>query len=350
MTNLLQKQECVTIHDSTAIDLPIAEKLIMGTQKVLKYSSLVCLTVQNAALNLTMRMARTQQELFISSTAVVMAEIIKLITCLFMVGAVDEGGFKHLLAALKKHVIKQPMDTFKVAIPSLVYVLQNNLLYVGATHLDAATCQVTYQLKILTTALFSVFMLKKRLHAHQWIALCTLFVGVALVQLAQLNAASDSAHEQRPVIGFIAIAIACCLSGFAGVYFEKILKGADVTVWMRNVQLCVSSIPLGLCSVFIIDANQVSSKGFYYGYNSLVWIVILLQAIGGLVVAVVVKYADNILKGFSTSLAIVLSCVVSVYAFHFQLTANFVIGASLVIGSIFLYSKPHAESIPDYKK
>ena len=40
----------------------------------------------------------------------------------------------------------------------------------------------------------------------------------------------------------------------------------------------------------------------------------ILQAFGGLVVAAVVKYADNILKGFATSVSIVVSSLVS---FHF---------------------------------
>lgn len=86
----------------------------LGTQKVLKYTSLLCLTLQNAALSLIMRMARTQQELFMSSTAVLMAEILKLITSLVMVGVADEGSFRNLLMALQKHVINQPMDTLKV--------------------------------------------------------------------------------------------------------------------------------------------------------------------------------------------------------------------------------------------
>lgn len=37
------------------------------------------------------------------------------------------------------------------------------------------------------------------------------------------------------------------------------------------------------------------------------------QAFGGLVVAAVVKYADNILKGFATSVSIVVSSLVSFY-------------------------------------
>ena len=38
-------------------------------------------------------------------------------------------------------------------------------------------------------------------------------------------------------IGLLAVLTACCSSGFAGVYFEKILKGTKASIWMRNVQL-----------------------------------------------------------------------------------------------------------------
>lgn len=48
--------------------------------------------------------------------------------------------------------------------------------------------------------------------------------------------------------------------------------------------------------------------------------------------------SDNILKGFATSLAIILSCVVSIYLFDFNLTLQFSMGTLLVMGSVFLYS------------
>jgi UDP-sugar transporter A1/2/3 len=52
-----------------------------------------------------------------------------------------------------------------------------------------------------------------------------------------------------------------------------------------------------------------------------------------------VKYADNILKGFATSAAIVVSCVASMYFFDFQLSLQFTAGASLVILAVYMYSK-----------
>lgn len=224
-----------------------------------------------------------------------------------------------------------------MTIPSLVYVLQNNLLYVSASNLDAATYQVTYQLKILTTALFAVFMLRKKLLSTQWGSLLILVCGVALVQLSQGGESRQLTVEQNRTLGFAAALGACVLSGFAGIFFEKMLKTSDLSVWMRNIQLSLLSLPLSLITAYANDGVAISSKGFFFGYDGFVYFLVLLQATGGLIVAVVVKYADNILKGFATSLAIVLSCIVSIYLFAFVLTMQFSLGTVLVIASIFLY-------------
>ncbi len=65
---------------------------------------------------------------------------------------------------------------------------------------------------------------------------------------------------------------------------------------------------------------------------------IFLSAAGGLIVAVVVKYADNILKGFATSLSILLSCLVSSYLFlDVDYNLQFIVGAMVVLGAVFGY-------------
>lgn len=56
------------------------------------------------------------------------------------------------------------------------------------------------------------------------------------------------------------------------------------------------------------------------------------------IVAIVVKYADNILKGFATSLSILLSCLVSVYYFQdMDTNVAFVVGTCVVLTSVYLY-------------
>ena len=201
--------------------------------------------------------------------------------------------------------------------------------------------QVTYQLKILTTAIFSVIMLRKQLSSLQWVSLVFLFIGVAVVQLQPHDSkvSEKIATEQNPFVGLVAVIVSCLMSGFAGVYFEKVLKSTTQTIWLRNVQLGFIGMIFGYITMEMNDGAKVREHGFFYGYDWVVWFVIFLQSFGGLMVAVVVKYADNILKGFATSAAIVISCIASMYFFDFQISVQFVVGATLVMLSVYMYSK-----------
>ncbi len=68
---------------------------------------------------------------------------------------------------------------------------------------------------------------------------------------------------------------------------------------MRNVQLSMLSIPMGIIVSYLKHGDKIAESGFFYGYDFFVWYIVTLNALGGLIVAVVVKYADNILKGFA---------------------------------------------------
>ena len=60
----------------------------------------------------------------------------------------------------------------------------------------------------------------------QWLSLLILIIGVAMVQLsdAKESNVATSAHQNK-FFGFCVALFACVLSGLAGIYFEKILKG-----------------------------------------------------------------------------------------------------------------------------
>lgn len=71
-----------------------------------------------------------------------MAEVVKLFTCLAIVFFEEGRNVSKFFNALYTTVIKNYVDTIKICVPSLLYVIQNNLLYVSASNLDAATYQV----------------------------------------------------------------------------------------------------------------------------------------------------------------------------------------------------------------
>lgn len=253
----------------------------------------------------------------------------------------------------------------------------------AATNLDAATFQVTYQLKILTTAFFSVVMLKRKLSNAKWTALAILTMGIALVVLPkgslsrwfgwgeiialEQKEATNSIGNQSNAKGLLSVVAACVLSGIAGVYFEKIVKAGNkdssssteveknkvggnslyeseqsvkIQLWIRNIQLSLFSVILGC--VFVLglqDGAAIMQDGFFQNYSYLTWIVILIQAGGGLIVGLVVRYADNILKGFATSISIILSSMISVWLFDFEVTLTFSVGALLVVYATYLYGR-----------
>ena len=276
-----------------------------------------------------------------------------MVACLLLT-FLESGSFSKWTTNLHTSIIKQPVETLKVAVPSFIYVVQNNLQFLAVSNLDAATFQVTYQLKVLTTALFSVFMLNKTLRARQWGALCLLFIGIVLVQLqpSQLTKSTPTEAKtvQKPLVGFIAVLISSLCSGFAGVYFEKILKGPGSgsapapSIWVRNIQLGLFGTAIGFIGMYLKDGDKIKEHGILFGYSPLVWVVVGMQAFGGLLVAVVVKYADNILKNFATSLAIIVSCIVSLFFFNFVLSVQFLIGMTLVMIAIYNYSAPPPQS------
>ena len=310
----------------------------------MKSVALLVLVAQNSALLIVMKLSRnTDSVMYITSTAVVCAEVVKLLTSLWLTSREAASENTTLLAVLKRDIIEKPVDMAKLMVPAILYTIQNNLGYVAVNNLSVAAVQVLYQLKILTTAIFSILILKRALNSFKWISLFTLVLGIAIVQISNLSDPSKEKEvknvvETNPLLGVIAVLTACCSSGFAGVYFEKVLKGSQVSIWVRNVQLSLIGMVIALIGVYGNDYDVVSEGGFFLGYNYLVWCTISLQALGGLVVAAVVKYADNLLKGFATSISIVLSCVLSYFIFDFQLNLHFMIGTACVLLSTVMYS------------
>jgi solute carrier family 35 (UDP-sugar transporter), member A1/2/3 len=183
----------------------------------LKHMVLVLLTVQNAGAVLLMRYTRSipGETEFITQTAVIMQEVIKGLTCVFIL-MYTEGTIGSAWA--------QPVEALKTSVPALLYLGQNNLQYVAVGLLDAATYTVTYQTKTIWSGIFTVFLLGRTLKSNKWLGLAMLSVGVGVVQLSAVAKAkqadasngTDLEVSQRAT-GFFIILFAAALSSLAGV-------------------------------------------------------------------------------------------------------------------------------------
>ena len=87
---------------------------------------------------------------------------------------------------------------------------------------------VCAQLKILTTATFSVLLLGTHLTETKWRALALLVIGCILVAIPGLRD-SQAEGASSPLstaagVGYGAVLAEVVLSGFASIYFEKVHK------------------------------------------------------------------------------------------------------------------------------
>lgn len=222
-------------------------------------------------------------------------------------------------------------------------MLQNNLLYFALSHLRATPYKVLYNLKIFTSAFFSIILLGQKIGRQRWTALIGLFAGMAIVQTGRQEL--ERQNFQSPYYGFeqslgsLAVLGAAITSGFSGVYQQRILQGSNTSMWIRNLQMGITSVLTGILSVLMKDRREVTSNGFFSGYSTLVWMVIGLQAIGGLNVAFILKYADTIMKGFAAAFSTLAACVVEMLFFGFRPSITFILGSVLINASAYFYNR-----------
>lgn len=330
--------------------------------------SLLVLVLQNSTLVLLTRYSRFSHppsETYHTSTLVLNQEVMKMAFCLaiFAYERKQQDPHADVVSDLRAVVFQE--ETLKLIVPAALFTLQNFLIFVALSHLDAMTFQVLSQTKLLSAAVFSVWLLDRRLNLWQWVSLVLLTVGVYFSQaeghqkesFAKVSATAlspapfSSIATKVPVAllpqSFVFGAVACIISGlsssFAGVYFEKVVKTTAPSLAVRNIHLSLFGIPFAVLSMLVLDVfppmwnPRLPKFRFWQGYDAMTWCLVLVHAFGGLLVAVVVKYADNILKGFATGVAVIVSGAFAAVFWEYKPSLLFVLGCVLVTASSMLY-------------
>ncbi|KAL7717425.1 UDP-N-acetylglucosamine transporter [Entamoeba marina] len=261
---------------------------------------IVCLTLQNTALSIITRYSRgILKETYSMGVAILLSETLKLL--ISFVGIVftieqDRNLINHI-----KYIISNSLIS---SVPALIYFCQNLLLQVSLSSIPPALYSIISQVKIISAAILSVLVLHKSITITQWRALAALCFGVISVESSTRQDQNITKNDDGGyIVGVMSALLAAIGSGFSGVYMEKILKnkqveGPKLNVWERNLQLSIFS---------------------------------------GILVALVMLYADVVVKGFAVSLAIVLTAFCSWVFFGTPITVEFGIGAITVIISVFNY-------------
>lgn len=237
-------------------------------------------------------------------------------------------------------------DSLKYAVPGVLYAAHNNIIFIALELLSPVTYQLFNNIKIVTTGLVFRIFLSRPLRLNQWMAIVLLPLSMCVTQLGN----DDDTDSQTSKIfqGFLWMLVLSSCSAFAGVYNEFLLKkgAAESSLMWKNMQLyffgtlaCAVSYHHSKI-VAIGEGGAEAHKGLLHGFGPLAWGVVLLNGVLGQIISAIFLYADNIVKVYAASGAVLLTPFISRCFFDTPLHAPLFVGIGVALISLFMYFLP----------
>eukprot|EP00053_Salpingoeca_punica_P003533 m.43656 g.43656 ORF g.43656 m.43656 type:complete len:380 (+) comp12245_c1_seq2:107-1246(+) len=274
---------------------------------------------------------------FQGASVVACQELAKLLICtvLHMAG----GRGQRLPSVAGGHL--QPAFLL-YALPAASYAINNNLAVFLQTQMDPATFQILCNLKIGTTAVMYRLLLGRPMRSQQWWALSLLCAAAMLSTAGSLAADPRQAASERAThitsLGLFLIIAYCINSGFSGVFTEYIMKKHPaLTVYYQGILLYSFGSVVNVGG-FLFSTEEASS--FFEGFGPLVWLIIITQAVNGLIFATIMKHASNILRLFVIAGAMLVATALAWLVLGLRLTWHFWAAALLMVAATAIYYSP----------
>ncbi|NXD76369.1 S35A4 protein, partial [Halcyon senegalensis] len=263
---------------------------------------------------------------FSSASVVVLVELTKLVFSLLFLLTWDRELLG--IAVSWRHVAP-------FALSALLYAANNNLVVHMQLFMDPSTYQVLSNLKIVSTALLYSLFLRQRLGMRKWLALLLLLAAGVSYSWGGLQepGGPSEMHLHVTPVGLLLISVYCLISGLSAVYTEAILKSQALPLSLQNLFLYFFGVLFNLSGYFWSSAES----GFLEGFSSWVLVIMVSQALNGLIMSVVMKHSSNITRLFIISCSILVNALLSVALFNLQLTLLFFIAVACIGLAVHLY-------------
>uniref|UniRef100_A0A0D9V919 Uncharacterized protein n=1 Tax=Leersia perrieri TaxID=77586 RepID=A0A0D9V919_9ORYZ len=248
--------------------------------------------------------------------------------------------------------IQAARNNVLLAVPALFYAINNYMKFVMQLYFNPATVKMLGNLKVLVIAVLLKVIMRRRFSTIQWEALALLLIGISVNQLKSLPEGSSALGLPVAAGAYLYTLFFVTVPALASVYNEKALKSQfDTSIYLQNLFLygygAIFNF-LGLVITAIIQGP--SSFNILEGHSKATMFLICNNAAQGILSSFFFKYADTILKKYSSTIATIFTGVASAMLFGHTLTINFVLAISIVIISMHQYlSNQIKDEIPSSK-
>lgn len=229
-----------------------------------------------------------------------------------------------------------------LAVPALLYAINNYLKFIMQLYFNPATVKMLSNLKVLVIAVLLKFIMKRRFSVIQWEALALLLIGISINQLRSLPEGTTSLALPVTTIAYIYTLIFVTVPSMASVFNEYALKSQyDTSIYLQNLFLYGYGAIFNFLAILgIAIFKGPGSLDIFEGHSKATMLLIVNNAAQGILSSFFFKYADTILKKYSSTVATIFTGIASALLFGHTLTMNFLLGISVVFISMHQFFSP----------
>ncbi|KAK2641776.1 hypothetical protein Ddye_023539 [Dipteronia dyeriana] len=268
------------------------------------------------------------------------AKVIFAIVMLFIQARNQKVGEKPLLSV--STFMQAARNNVLLAVPACLYAINNYLKFIMQLYFNPATVKMLSNLKVLVIAILLRFIMRRRFSIIQWEALALLLIGISVNQMRSLPEGTTAMGLPVATGAYIYTLIFVTVPSLASVYNEYALKSQyDTSIYLQNLFLygygAIFNF-LGILGTAIYKGP--ASFDILQGHSKATMLLIFNNAAQGILSSFFFKYADTILKKYSSTVATIFTGIASAALFGHTLTINFLLGISIVFISMHQFFSP----------
>ncbi|XP_050206156.1 CMP-sialic acid transporter 4-like isoform X2 [Mercurialis annua] len=238
--------------------------------------------------------------------------------------------------------IQAARNNVLLAVPAFLYAINNYLKFIMQLYFNPATVKMLSNLKVLVIAVLLKTIMKRQFSIIQWEALALLLIGISVNQLRYLPEGSNAMSLSVATGAYLYTLIFVTVPSLASVYNEYAMKSQfETSIYLQNLFLCGYGAIFNFLAILVTAIFKGSSSlDILQGHSKATMLLICNNAAQGILSSFFFKYADTILKKYSSTVATIFTAIASAALFGHTLTMNFVLGISIVFISMHQFFSP----------
>lgn len=243
-------------------------------------------------------------------------------------------------------ILQAARSNYLLAVPAFLYAINNYLKFIMQLYFNPATVKMLSNSKVLVIALLLKFIMHRKFSIMQWEALALLLIGITVNQLRSLPEGTTGLGLPVATGAYLCTLLFVTVPSLASVYNEYALKSQfETSIYLQNLFLYGYGAFFNFVAILVMTIFKgADGLNILQGHSRATMLLVFNNAAQGILSSFFFKYADTILKKYSSTVATIFTGLASAALFGHTLTINFILGISIVFISMHQFfsslSKP----------